>query len=146
MSGAGGPRGLHAAVTLDDGSKWTFAHALDVTKPASVERFLAAAIAANGPIETIEYTPNVDYTDDVFEAVAGEAREVGHDGVTRLGQAVEQRRFADVGNPHDHHTNITVGTPWNPWDRKVHRIPGGSSSGAGVAVGGGLVPDRKSVV
>ncbi len=37
-------------------------------------------------------------------------------------------------------TNITVGTPWNPWDRKVHRIPGGSSSGTGVAVGAGLVP------
>ncbi|MFM9939411.1 MAG: amidase [Hyphomicrobiaceae bacterium] len=37
-------------------------------------------------------------------------------------------------------TNVTVGTPWNPWDRKVHRIPGGSSSGSGVAVGGGLVP------
>jgi len=37
-------------------------------------------------------------------------------------------------------TNITVGTPWNPWDRKVHRIPGGSSSGTGVVVGAGLVP------
>lgn len=37
-------------------------------------------------------------------------------------------------------TNVTVGTPWNPWDRKVHRIPGGSSSGSGVAVGAGLVP------
>ncbi len=37
-------------------------------------------------------------------------------------------------------TNVTIGTPWNPWDRKVHRIPGGSSSGSGVAVGGGLVP------
>jgi aspartyl-tRNA(Asn)/glutamyl-tRNA(Gln) amidotransferase subunit A len=37
-------------------------------------------------------------------------------------------------------TNVTVGTPWNPWDRAVHRIPGGSSSGSGVAVGAGLVP------
>lgn len=37
-------------------------------------------------------------------------------------------------------TNVTVGTPRNPWDRKVHRIPGGSSSGTGVAVGAGLVP------
>lgn len=37
-------------------------------------------------------------------------------------------------------TNVTVGTPHNPWDRRVHRIPGGSSSGSGVAVGGGLVP------
>ncbi len=37
-------------------------------------------------------------------------------------------------------TNHAVGTPKNPWDRKVHRTPGGSSSGAGAAVGGGLVP------
>jgi aspartyl-tRNA(Asn)/glutamyl-tRNA(Gln) amidotransferase subunit A len=37
-------------------------------------------------------------------------------------------------------TNVTVGTPWNPWDRNVHRIPGGSSSGSGVAVGAHLVP------
>ena len=37
-------------------------------------------------------------------------------------------------------TNVTVGTPKNPWDRKTHRIPGGSSSGSGVAVGGHLVP------
>lgn len=37
-------------------------------------------------------------------------------------------------------TNVTVGTPRNPWDRRVHRIPGGSSSGTGVAVGAGLVP------
>ena len=37
-------------------------------------------------------------------------------------------------------TNHAVGTPKNPWDRKVHRTPGGSSSGTGAAVGGGLVP------
>jgi aspartyl-tRNA(Asn)/glutamyl-tRNA(Gln) amidotransferase subunit A len=37
-------------------------------------------------------------------------------------------------------TNVTVGTPRNPWDAAVHRVPGGSSSGSGVAVGAGLVP------
>lgn len=36
-------------------------------------------------------------------------------------------------------TNESSGTPKNPWDPKVHRTPGGSSSGTGVAVGGGLV-------
>ena len=30
------------------------------------------------------------------------------------------------------------GTPWNPCDRQVKRIPGGSSSGAGVAMAAGL--------
>lgn len=37
-------------------------------------------------------------------------------------------------------TNITVGTPWNPWDLKTHRVPGGSSSGSGAIVGAGLLP------
>jgi aspartyl-tRNA(Asn)/glutamyl-tRNA(Gln) amidotransferase subunit A len=37
-------------------------------------------------------------------------------------------------------TNVTVGTPWNPWDLKVHRIPGGSSSGTGSIVGAGVLP------
>jgi aspartyl-tRNA(Asn)/glutamyl-tRNA(Gln) amidotransferase subunit A len=35
-------------------------------------------------------------------------------------------------------TNAVMGTPWNPWDREVHRAPGGSSSGSAVAVAGGL--------
>lgn len=37
-------------------------------------------------------------------------------------------------------TNVTVGTPRNPWDLQMHRVPGGSSSGSGVAVGAGLAP------
>ena len=36
--------------------------------------------------------------------------------------------------------NTTLGTPRNPWDGRVVRVAGGSSSGAAVAV------DRKSVV
>ncbi len=34
--------------------------------------------------------------------------------------------------------NESRGTPWNPWDAKQHRIPGGSSSGSAVAVATGL--------
>ena len=37
-------------------------------------------------------------------------------------------------------TNTHMGTPRNPWDPKVHRTPGGSSSGSGVAVAAGLTP------
>ena len=36
-------------------------------------------------------------------------------------------------------TNRAVGAPWNPWDSKVHRAPGGSSSGSAVAVAAGFV-------
>jgi len=37
-------------------------------------------------------------------------------------------------------TNPRMGTPWNPWDLRRHRVPGGSSSGTGVAVAAGLAP------
>ena len=37
-------------------------------------------------------------------------------------------------------TNVTVGTPHNPWDMQNARVPGGSSSGSGVAIAAGLIP------
>ena len=37
-------------------------------------------------------------------------------------------------------TNTTMGTPWNPWDARTQRSPGGSSSGSGVAVAAALAP------
>lgn len=37
-------------------------------------------------------------------------------------------------------TNPLMGAPWNPWDLARHRVPGGSSSGTGVAVAAGLAP------
>ena len=37
-------------------------------------------------------------------------------------------------------TNEHLGTPRNPWDMAVHRTPGGSSSGTGVAVGARMAP------
>jgi len=37
-------------------------------------------------------------------------------------------------------TNAAMGTPWNPWDLRTPRAPGGSSSGSAVAVAAGLAP------
>lgn len=36
--------------------------------------------------------------------------------------------------------NQHLGTPWNPWDLATQRVPGGSSSGSGVAVAARLAP------
>lgn len=44
--------------------------------------------------------------------------------------------FAFGGTGVNHH----YGTPWNPWDADVQRLPGGSSSGSAVAVAAGLAP------
>ena len=37
-------------------------------------------------------------------------------------------------------TNQQMGTPRNPWDMQTHRVPGGSSSGSGVAVAARMAP------
>jgi aspartyl-tRNA(Asn)/glutamyl-tRNA(Gln) amidotransferase subunit A len=37
-------------------------------------------------------------------------------------------------------TNQWLGTPRNPWDTATHRVPGGSSSGTGVAIAAGYAP------
>ena len=56
------------------------------------------------------------------------------DGMILLGKTnTVQFAFSGVGINHDH------GTPHNPWNR-AHHLPGGSSSGSGVAVAAGMVP------
>jgi aspartyl-tRNA(Asn)/glutamyl-tRNA(Gln) amidotransferase subunit A len=55
-------------------------------------------------------------------------------GMILLGKTnTVQFAFSGVGINHEH------GTPWNPWSRE-HHLPGGSSSGSGVAVAAGMAP------
>ena len=54
-------------------------------------------------------------------------------GAVLLGKThMVELAFGGVG------TNAHHGTPWNPWDTQVQRLPGGSSSGSGVAVAADL--------
>lgn len=73
--------------------------------------------------------------DNIAAADATIARRLFAAGVVLLGktQLVE---FAFGGTGVNHH----YGTPVNPWDAEIHRLPGGSSSGSGVAVAAGLAP------
>jgi aspartyl-tRNA(Asn)/glutamyl-tRNA(Gln) amidotransferase subunit A len=71
--------------------------------------------------------------DQIAPRDATAARLLFEAGAVLLGktQLVE---FAFGGAGINHH----YGTPWNPWDLDEHRLPGGSSSGSGVAVSAGL--------
>ncbi|MCC7265074.1 MAG: amidase [Candidatus Latescibacteria bacterium] len=63
------------------------------------------------------------------------ARRLAQAGALFLGKT-QMVEFAFGGVGINHH----YGTPWNPWDPRVHRIPGGSSSGSGVGVAADLAP------
>lgn len=61
-------------------------------------------------------------------------RKLNRAGMILLGKTnTVQFAFSGVGINHDQ------GTPYNPWSRE-HHLPGGSSSGSGVAVAAGMVP------
>ncbi len=69
------------------------------------------------------------------EADAHVASRLFREGAVLLGKT-HMVEFAFGGAGINHH----YGTPWNPWDAAVARLPGGSSSGSGVAVAAGLAP------
>lgn len=90
---------------------------------------------------------------DLFD-VAGQVTRAGsvvrRDAAPAVRDAEVVRRLAQAGAVLIGHTNMTefafsglginphYGTPAGPWDRAHRRIPGGSSSGAGVSVADGM--------
>ena len=73
---------------------------------------------------------------DVSDLVGSEGRFVGmlkRAGCIILGKT-KTVEFAMGGTG----INLVRGTPWNPWDADIHRVPGGSSSGSAVAAAAGL--------
>ena len=70
----------------------------------------------------------------VAEVDATVVRRLARAGMVLLGKTnTVQFAYGGAGVNHDH------GTPHNPW-HATHHLPGGSSSGSGVAVGAGLAP------
>ncbi len=129
-------------------------HAFRLTTP---ERAMAAARAAEmalnagqdlGPLHGIPYAakdlfdvqglPTTAGSNLLLDHVASEDAAVtaclARAGMILLGKThTVQFAYGGVGINHDH------GTPHNPWHQTPH-VPGGSSSGSGVAVAAGLVP------
>jgi aspartyl-tRNA(Asn)/glutamyl-tRNA(Gln) amidotransferase subunit A len=72
--------------------------------------------------------------DNIATADASAVRRLEQAGMILLGKTnTVQFAYGGVGINHHH------GTPHNPWHR-THHVPGGSSSGSGVAVAAGMVP------
>ena len=129
-------------------------HAFRLPTP---ERAMAAARAAEmalnagqdlGPLHGIPYAAKDLFDVKGLPTTAGSNLLLGHIATAdatvtaRLAQAgmillgkthTVQFAYGGVGINHDH------GTPHNPWHQTPH-VPGGSSSGSGVAVAAGVVP------
>ncbi|MBK5289124.1 MAG: polyribonucleotide nucleotidyltransferase, partial [Acidimicrobiia bacterium] len=80
----------------------TIAEGLEVAKEwidASIDlqiNLREQVIAAKGPIETISYTPNVDYGDDAFDAVAGEARDTTAEAMAIADKTARNDRLDEI--------------------------------------------------
>ena len=131
---------LHAFINVDEASVHSQARASDLRR---------AAGHSLGPLEGLPIAIK-----DLFE-IEGQKTSAGsaawadrRSNVTAA--VVEKLRAAGMvilGKTHmvefafgGWGTNPLVGTPRNPWDLSVRLIPGGSSSGSGVAVASGLAP------
>jgi aspartyl-tRNA(Asn)/glutamyl-tRNA(Gln) amidotransferase subunit A len=121
------------------------------------ERALAAARAADrllasgqrlGPLHGVPYAAKDLYDvqglptsagaraleDNIATADSHTVASLSRAGMVLLGKTnTVQFAYGGVGVNHDH------GTPVNPWGN-AHHVPGGSSSGSGVAVAAGLAP------
>ena len=131
--------------------------ALNAFRLVCEERAIASARAADsqlragidlGPLHGIPYAAKDLYDvaglptsagcrlleDRIAQADAGVVHRLTRAGMVLLGKTnTVQFAYGGAGVNHHH------GTPHNPW-HAVHHLPGGSSSGSGVAVGAGLAP------
>lgn len=132
--------GLHAFVSVDADKALALARAADGRR---------AAGAVLGPLDGLPFAIK-DLADVEGEIVTAGSQTWRSRRATVTSTAVRRLLAAGMvplGRTHmvefafgGWGTNPVMGTPRNPWDAVVHRIPGGSSSGSGVAVAAGLAP------
>ena len=118
-----------------------------LTQARAAEAALKAGLSS-GPLHGISYAAKDLFDAQGLPTTAGchlladniavedsaAIRRLTQAGMILLGKTnTVQFAYSGIGINHDH------GTPHNPWHR-VHHVPGGSSSGSGVAVAAGLVP------
>lgn len=75
------------------------------------------------------------HADTIAASTAELVQQLQRAGAIILGKTHMVQFAMGAWGPNQH-----MGTPRNPWDDRVHRIPGGSSSGSAVAVAGRLAP------
>lgn len=131
---------LHAFVAIDEAGARQAAEAADRTLRAGrrlgplhgIPIALKDLLDVEGQVTT---GGSMFWRDRVSKVTATVVHRLAGAGMIALGKThMVEFAFGAWG------TNRTMGTPWNPWDLRTPRTPGGSSSGSGVAVAAGLAP------
>ena len=131
---------LHAYVSVDEDMALAMARAADDrrAKGISLSALDGVPFAAKDLCELTGHTTTAGsqaWHDRRSETDCTALMKLLRSGMVMLGKThMVEFAFGGWG------TNPVMGTPWNPWDLKTHRAPGGSSSGSGVAVAAGLAP------
>ncbi|MGE5161485.1 MAG: amidase [Betaproteobacteria bacterium] len=132
--------GLHAFVRVDADLARRFARAADERRAGGLRLgpLDGVPVALKDLLEVEGFPTGVGsalWTQRTSTTTAAVVRHLLAAGMVPLGKThMVEFAFGTWG------TNPRLGTPRNPWDLATHRVPGGSSSGSGVAVAAGLAP------
>ena len=127
---------LGAFVHVDDGGAMETAGAVDQLLASGVDLgpLMGVPVAVKDIIAVSGMPTKAGSQVDVSDLIGsqgGFVNQLRRAGCVVLGKTATVE-FALGAGPH------AAGTPWNPWNRDTHCLPGGSSSGSAVAAAAGL--------